>query len=182
MFDKSKTLLNWRTYHRINHYDGLVVFKENTSVQEIDDWLVEFQNKVDKVYGNQHLQFTAEVLTTDYNLPSSEKKYWIQILTNDAFSFLGMKMSWSSERGLQFGVLRENVQQLKYIGMRNIHIPSTLYKISSGTLNCLAKLALRKTSFCYERVDNVYPENENTVCKAGLATKISPKRENYGKV
>ena len=36
LFEKSKNLLNPRTYHGIYQYDGLLVFKGNKSVQYIN--------------------------------------------------------------------------------------------------------------------------------------------------
>ena len=35
---------------------------------------------------------------------------------NDEFPFLDMKMSWSPEGDLKFGVYMEKGQQLKYVG------------------------------------------------------------------
>ena len=70
-------------------------------------------------------------------------------MTNDEFSFLDMKMSWSPEGNLKFGVFKKNGQQLKYVGKESNHTPSTLRAIPSGFLNCLAKLTLSKPSINY---------------------------------
>ena len=51
LFEKSKTLLNQKTYHVIYQYEGLVVFKGNKSIQEINNWLSEFQKTLDKSTG-----------------------------------------------------------------------------------------------------------------------------------
>ena len=61
----------------------------------------------EKAAGNQHLMFTVEIWTNDMNLPPSEKKDKIQIVTNNECPFLGMKMSWSPEWDLQFGLFRK---------------------------------------------------------------------------
>ena len=42
----------------------------------------------------------------------SVKKDKVQIVANDEFPFLDMKMSWSPEVDSQFGVFRKNGQQL----------------------------------------------------------------------
>ena len=60
----------------------MVVFKGKKSVQNIKNWLVEFQQTVEKGAGNQHLQFTAEIWMNGTNLPLSAKKYKVQIVTN----------------------------------------------------------------------------------------------------
>ena len=66
--------------------------------------------------GNQHLKFTVEIWTDGANSLTPEKEDQFQIVTNDEFSFLDMKTSWSPEGDLQFGVFRKKVQQLKYVG------------------------------------------------------------------
>ena len=49
------------SHHGTYHNDGLVVFKANKSVQEINDWLSEFQQLVDKASGKQKPLFTLEI-------------------------------------------------------------------------------------------------------------------------
>ena len=85
-----------------------MVFKGKKSPREIKDWPEEFQKKVNKAAGNQHLQFTAEIWTTEENYPTPAKEERVQIVTNENFPFLGMKMSWSLEGDMQFGVFRNN--------------------------------------------------------------------------
>ena len=58
--------------------------------------------------------------------------------------------------------------------MGSTHTPGTLRVIPSGVINCLAKITLRKHYFQYKRVDIVYPEHVNSLCKSGLAPPILP--------
>ena len=99
-----------------------------------------FQQTVNKEEVNQHLQFTAEICTNEESPPTPAKDERVQIVTNNAFPFLDMKMSWSPEGGLQFSVFRKKEQQLKYIRKESTHTPGTLRAILSGVLNHLAKL------------------------------------------
>ena len=80
-----------------------------------------------------------------------------------------MKMSWSSEGDLKFGVFRKNGHQLKHVGKDITHTPGTLRAIPSGVLNRLGKLTSRKPSFHSEGVDKIYPDHANALRKAGLA-------------
>ena len=80
--------------------------------------------------------------------------------------FLFMKMSWSSEGDLQFGMFRKKGQKLKYVGKESTHTPSTLCVIPLGVLNHLAKLTSRKPSIHYEDVYKIYPNHANAICKA----------------
>ena len=100
-------------------------------------------------------------------LPAKEDK--VQVVTNDKSPFLNMKISWSPERGLQFGVFRGKRHQLKYVGMGSTDTPGTLRVIPSGGLNRLAKLTSQKLSFRSEGVNKIYPDHANALCKVGLA-------------
>ena len=78
--------------------------------------LEEFQKKVNTASGNQHLKFTAGIWTARANSPTPEKEDQVQIVREDEFSFLDIKMSWSHEEDLHFGVFIKKGQQLKYFG------------------------------------------------------------------
>ena len=80
---------------------------------------------MNRAAGNQHLQFTAEIWTTDENPTLPEKEDRDQVVTNNEFPFLDMKMSWSPEGNLQFSVFREKGQQLKCVGKESTHTPGT---------------------------------------------------------
>ena len=134
-----------------------MVFKDKKKASEIKDCLEDFQQTVNTTAGNQHLRFTAEIWTNKANSPTPEKEDRVQIMTNDEFPFLDMKMSCSPEGDLQFGVFRKKGQQLNYIGQEITHTPSTLRGIPSGFLKCLAKLTSINPSIHAEAVDNIYP-------------------------
>ena len=70
-----------------------MVFKGKKKSSEIKDWLEEFQQMVNTAAGNHHLQFTAEIWTNKANSPTPEKEDRVQIVTNNEFPFLDMKMS-----------------------------------------------------------------------------------------
>ena len=55
---------------------------------------------MNKAEGNQHLQFTEEILTTKENPPTPEKEERVQIVTNGKFPFLDIKMIWFPEGDL----------------------------------------------------------------------------------
>ena len=80
-----------------------------------------------------------------------------------------MKMSWSPEGGLQFGVFRKKGHHLKYVGKESTHTPNTLRAITLGVMNVLAKLISRKPSIHSEGVDKIYPYHVKALRKAVLA-------------
>ena len=100
-------------------------------------------------------------------------------MTNDELPFLDMKMSWSSERDLKFGVFRKKGQQFKYVGKESNHTPSTLRAIPSGVLNRLAKLTSRNPSIHAEAVNKIYPAHSNALRKAGLVPPVFQKNGKF---
>ena len=84
---------------------------------------------MNRAAGNQHLQFTAERWKTDVNLPLPAKEDKVQVVTNDYFLFIDMKMICPPEKGLQFGVFRNKGKKLNYVGMVSTHTPGTLRAI-----------------------------------------------------
>ena len=92
-FEKSKANFHPITYHRIYIDDVLVVFTGNRSKKYFKDWLNKFQKTVNNAAGNKYLQFTAEICATEKNSPTAVKEGRVQILTNEKFPFLDMKMS-----------------------------------------------------------------------------------------
>ena len=91
-----------------------MVFTGKKITREFKDWLEDFQQTVNKAAGNQYLQFTAEIWKNEEKSPTPAKGERVQIVTNDEFPFLDMKMSWSPEGDLQFSVFRKQGKQLKY--------------------------------------------------------------------
>ena len=73
----------------------------------------------------------------------------------------------------------KNVYQFKNVGMGITHTHVTLCVIALGVLNRLDKLTPLKPYFNYERVDNVFPDHVNSLCKVGLAPLIPQQWENY---
>ena len=108
------------------------------------------------------------------NSPTPAKEERVQIVTNNELPFLDMKMSWSPEGDLQFGVFRKKGQQLNYVGKEITHTPGTLRAIPSGVLNRLDKLTSRKLLIYFERVDKIYPNHAIALSKAGLSPPIFP--------
>ena len=107
LFEKASPIFRPTIYHGIYRDDGLVVFKGKKETSEIKDWLEKFQQTVNLAARNQHLKFTVEIWTDGANPPTPEKEDRVQIVAKDEFPFLDMKMSWSQEGDLQFGVFRK---------------------------------------------------------------------------
>ena len=123
---------------------------------------------MNKAAGNQYLQFTVEIWTSDSNIFLSEKKDNVKICAADGFPFLDMNMSWSPKGDLKFGIFRKKGQQLKYSRKFSTHTPGTLCKILTGVLNRLSKLTSLNPELHSKGVDSVYPDHANALLKEGL--------------
>ena len=67
----------------------------------------------DKVEGNQHLWFVAEIWTNYNMLPLSDKNYKFHKIAANKLPFKGMNMSWSLEEDVWFGIFKKKRQQFK---------------------------------------------------------------------
>ena len=90
LFETSKTHFCHNTYHGLHRNDGLVAFKGKKTVLDIIDRLGGFRKIANKAAGNQHLQFTVEIWTSDLNTPHSEKKDTSQTCMANRLPFLDM--------------------------------------------------------------------------------------------
>ena len=72
-----------------------------------------------------------------------------------------MKMSWSQEGDMQFGVIRKNGNQLKYVRKESTHTPVNLPVIPLVVLNRRAKSLIH-----YEGESKIYPDHVNALRKS----------------
>ena len=92
LFVRAKNHSSWKIYRDIYQDDAIVVFKVKNKIKDIKEWLNEFQRTMNKLTGNQHLQFTTEICKNNKSLPPSEKNERVKISAADGFLFLDMNM------------------------------------------------------------------------------------------
>ena len=147
----------------------MVVFKGKKKAREIRNWIEEFQKAVIEAAGNQYLQFTVEIWTTEENSPTPAKEERVKIATKDELPVVDIKLISSPEGDQKFGVFRKKGQHLKYVRKESTHTPGSLCAIPLGVLNRLAKLTLKKPSIHSEGIEKILPNHARTLPKAGLA-------------
>ena len=76
-------ILNQITYHVSYRNDGLKFFKGKKNAQDLIYWLEKFQQIVDKVVGNLHLQVTEDIWKEYINLPPSANKDNVQTVVKN---------------------------------------------------------------------------------------------------
>ncbi len=139
-------------------YDGIVVFTNKRSSTEILKWLDQFQENVNKICGNEFLQFTAVLWSDDKNdVPSKCKRVTIE--SKNAFPFLDAELYWNSKQELNFRVhLKEN-QQLKYVNEGSAHTSACLKSIATGVCGRLSSLTSTTDENLDKNLEEIYPEH-----------------------
>ena len=77
------------------------VLVEFNSFLKFPRQMKDFQQTVNTAAGNRHLEFTAKIWTNEANFPTPKKEYRVQIMMDNEFPFLDMKMRCSPEGDMQ---------------------------------------------------------------------------------
>jgi hypothetical protein len=135
VLENCKDLFDDAIYDGIYRDDGLVIMKGKKSNTDIGEWLNTFQKRVNKVTGYEGLIFTVNILRGKEEDESKHPK--AEIVKSSFFPFLDMKMTWSDEGDLCFGVYLKPGQQLKYLNSVRARISPHCFKaITKGVFGC----------------------------------------------
>ena len=74
----------------------MLVCKGKKSISVIKIWRDEFQSRVNKLSGNQYLQFTRELWIPNANT-SRNKQYDVSEITSKTFPYLNLKFFWNAD-------------------------------------------------------------------------------------
>jgi hypothetical protein len=85
-----------------------------------------------------------------------------------------MKMSWSDEGALQFGVYMKPGQQLKYLNSASSHPPHCFKAITKGVYGRLASLTSLTSESRFKSIKDLYPNHHDALNHAGLSPKYVP--------
>ena len=92
--------------------DGLSIFNGKMDVKDLENWLKEFQGRVNKLLKSEALQFTAEIWMGDGEIGRATKVSGVKVVSKNAFPYLDIEMFWNNQ-DLHFKVYKKNNQQLK---------------------------------------------------------------------
>ena len=142
-----------------------MVFKGGRSIAEIRIWRDKFQQKVDKIAGNNYLQFTCDTQNPGGRLSRNETET-TSMVTDKVFPFLDLELFWGDSGKLEFQIHRKKNQLLKYLNKEITHMKATFKAIPNGLLKILAKLTSRTEQNAKmsikerDRVQDSYEEQE----------------------
>ena len=120
----------------------MLVFKGKKSLSEIKKWREDFQSKVNKIAGNEYLQFICKIWMPNTSLSRDKQDYILEIATN-TFPYLDLEFLWNTDGELEYQVHQKPNQQLKYLNKGSTHTNATFDAIPSGTFYRLAKITSR---------------------------------------
>ena len=99
----------------------------------MNEWLLIFKKKVDKIAESDCLQFTTEVWKIEEDREDVNDN--LTIVNDDKFPYLNMEMYWNKRGELKFQAHLKPNQKLEYLSNDSTHLPSTFRAIPSGVLN-----------------------------------------------
>jgi len=122
--------------------DGIAVFNNKLSYDDMLKWRTKFQNSVNRLAGGNYLQFTCSVWLdkSRRELPTEQNDPKMSIETGNFFPHLDTELVWASNRNLQFRVHLKPNQQLKYLNADSIHTKACFKAMPSGVYKRLSKL------------------------------------------
>jgi hypothetical protein len=173
MLENCEDLFGDAVYDGIYRDDGLVIMDGQKTNKEIGQWLGTFQERVNQVTGYEGLVFTVSIWRQGCNDKPTHPK--AEIHKCSFFPFLDMKMSWSEEGELRFGVYLKPGQQLKYLN-NNITHPNHCFRAitNKGVFGRLASLTSLKDDSNYKSIKDLYPRHYEALKNAGLTPKYVP--------
>ena len=172
ILEKTEKSFRKMKYHGIYRDDGFMIFEGIKSKQECNEWLLTFQENVDKLAECDCLQFTAEIWGIEEDITIKNDN--LTIVREKLFPYLDMEMYWNKRGELKFQVHLKPNQKLKYLNADSTHLPSTFRAIPTGVLNRLGKLTSTSKTLEDVRIDTVYPHHAKALRIAGIAPKTFP--------
>ena len=149
-----------------------MIMKGKKTKQEMNDWLENFQNEVNKLAESECLEFTCEAWNIEENEKIINKN--LTIVKNKYFPYLDMEMYWNDRHDLKFQIYMKENQKLKYLNSDSTHMSSTFRAIPSGVLGRLSKLTSKNKKLDNTTIDKIYPLHADALKIAGIAPKIFP--------
>ena len=90
-----------------------MVFKGKKSRSNINHWLREFQETINKIAGNNFLKFTECIWSYGCNSPPPMRTNKVDKIKENIFPYLDMKLCWMDKGELELAVFRKPNQELK---------------------------------------------------------------------
>ena len=117
----------------------MLVFKGKKSLSEIKRRRDDFQSGVNKISGNEYLQFTCVIWMPNVSPPRDKQDNVLEI-ASDTFLYLDLEFIWNADRELEYQVHQKPNKKLKYLNKGSNHTNATLKKSQAASFTGLQKL------------------------------------------
>ena len=114
LFDKFNNQFKEVIWKGIYRYDELLVFKSKKSLSEIKRWRDDFQSRVNKIKGNEYLQFMCKTWMPNAIL-SRDKQDNVSEISTNTFPYLDLDFFWNADRELEYQVHHKQNHKPKYV-------------------------------------------------------------------
>eukprot|EP00957_Ditylum_brightwellii_P185536 14125642-Ditylum_brightwellii.AAC.1 len=109
------------------------------------------------------------------NVPAEKWLKWVKVVTDNTFSFLDMRISWTAGGDLQINVYNKKKQAIKYVDKGSTHHPCMFKSITSGVYTHLGCLTSKTPEHANLRVDELYPHHTEALLTSNLEPVEFPK-------
>jgi hypothetical protein len=97
-----------------------------------------------------------------------------EVVKSAHFLFLDMKMTWSEEGDLRFGVYLKPGQELKYLNSDSLHPPHCFKAITKGVFGRLASLTSLTDKIAVQILEGLVPTTSQGTGIRGPSTQVRP--------
>ena len=159
-------------YHGTYRDDGISIFKNNLSYNEMKRWMSIFQERVNLLAEGDYLQYTC-IIWKDKSILGEPpytppKGSIVTIRTDPTFPYLDMELYWNDDHQLESRVhLKEN-QHLLYLNSNSNHPAHCFKNIPNGVINRLAKLTTMNNDNMNTPMNELYPRHFQALHQANL--------------
>ena len=160
----------WKGIYRDN---GLLLFKDKKSFSEIKICRDNFQIRVNKIAGNEYLEFTFKICIPNAS-PSRDKQDNVSEIASNTFPYQDIEFFWNTQWELEYQVHQKPNQKLKYLNKVSTHTNAMCNAIPSGIFNRLANITSRTNKNVQIKMDERYQGHVKALSKSGLDLKIFP--------
>jgi len=168
-------------FRKTKHYglcrdDGVAVFNNQLSYNDMLKWRTKFQNSANRLAGGNCLQFTCGTWLdkSRRETPTTPTDPMTSFESTNCFPCLDTELVWSDEGSLQFQVHLKPNQQLKHLNADSIHTNACFKAIPSGVYKRLSKLTTVADANKDLPLDQLYPQHLKALHHAGLVTNKIP--------
>jgi len=176
ILDNTKSHFRKTKCYGLHRDDGIAVFNNKLSYDDMLKWRTKFQNSANRLAGGNCLQFTCNMWLdkSRRELPTEQNDPKMSIETGNFFPHLDTEPVWATNGNLQFRVQLKPNQQLKCLNADSIHTKACFKAMSSGVCKRLSKLTTTTDTNKNLPLNKIYPQDFQALKHAGPVTKKVP--------